>query len=170
MPVMCNECGIRAATVHYTEIVNNSKVAMDLCRKCAERKGIDVQKTGKYGLGDLVAGLIDSAASSESDKIGMVRCPSCGYDYSDFKKVGRFGCPDCYDAFEPQLVPMLRQVHGSTRHDGKAPAGIGASAAVNREVMTLRDELSLAIAEEDYEHAAEIRDRIAELESHVEKR
>lgn len=170
MPVMCNECGIRAAMVHYTEIVNNSKVAMDLCRQCAERKGIDVQKEGKYGLGDLVAGLIDSAASSETDRIGMVRCPSCGYDYSDFKKIGRFGCPDCYDAFEPQLVPMLRQVHGSTRHDGKAPAGTGARAAVHKEVMTLRDELSLAIAEEDYEHAAEIRDRIAEIESHVEKR
>ena len=170
MPIMCNECGIRPATVHYTEIVNTSKVTMELCRQCAERKGIEVHKAGKYGLGDLVAGLIDSTASAETDKIGMVRCPSCGYNYSDFKKVGRFGCPDCYDAFEPQLVPILRQVHGSTQHDGKAPASTGTRAAAHREMMALRDELSVAIAEEEYEHAAEIRDRIAVLESHVEKR
>ena len=110
MPVMCRECGIRPARVHYTEIVNDKMVTMDLCQQCAERKGIEVQtpgKQGKYGLGDLVAGLIDHSATTESEKIGLVHCPSCGYDYSDFKKVGRLGCPGCYDAFEPQLVPML---------------------------------------------------------------
>ena len=111
MPIMCNECGIRPATVHYTEIVNTSKVTMELCQQGAERKGIDVQKAGKYGLGDLVAGLIDSTAPAETDMIGLIRCPSCGYNYSDFKKVGRFGCPDCYDAFEDELSPLLRAPH-----------------------------------------------------------
>jgi len=147
-------------------------VTMDLCTECAEGKGIDVQKasTGKYGLGDLVAGLIDKAADGETDKIGMVNCPTCGYEYSDFKKIGRFGCPDCYDAFEPQIIPMLRQVHGNTKHAGKSPASTGGRAAARREMMTLKDELAQAIIDEDYERAAEIRDRIAALEDHVEKK
>ena len=117
--VLCQNCKKNPAKVHYTEIVNDSMVAMNLCLECAEQKGIDVQKSANYGLGDLVAGLIDSTADSESERISRVRCSTCGYEYSDFKKIGRLGCPDCYTAFEAQLVSVLRHVHGSTHHEGK---------------------------------------------------
>lgn len=169
MAAMCTECGLRPAKIHYTEIVNNSMVAMDLCVECAQAKGIDVQKPGGYGLGDLVAGLIDTAARADTGKIGMVRCARCGYDYSSFKKVGRLGCPECYDAFGEQLEPLLRQLHGSTRHQGKTPAGLGDRARIRRELADLQEALSEAVAREDYETAATIRDRIKSLEIKVEE-
>lgn len=168
MPVMCKNCGIRPAKIHYTEIVDNNMETMDLCIECADEKGIDVTQSTKYGLGDLVAGLIDNAAASEGERIGKVRCPSCGYDYSDFKKVGRFGCPECYAAFETQLLPLLRQLHGSTQHEGKAPAKLGEKAVIRKELLELRDQLSEAIESEAYERAAQIRDRINELENQVD--
>ena len=168
MPVLCKACGIRPSKIHYTEIVNNSMVSMDLCVECAEERGVEVQGTGNYGLGDLVAGLIDTSASSETEKIGKVRCPSCGFDYSDFKKVGRFGCAECYRAFETQLLPMLRQIHGSTRHDGKAPHRLGEKAVIRKELMDLKEELGQAVEHEEYEKAAEIRDKINDLETKVE--
>jgi protein arginine kinase activator len=159
---------MRPAKVHYTEIVNDSVVAINLCLECAEEKGIDVQKGGNYGLGDLVAGLIDSTVESESERISHVRCPRCGYEYSDFKKIGRLGCPECYDAFEAQLVSVLRHVHGSTQHAGKKATRAGERAVLRERVAALREELSSAIQSEDYERAAAIRDEIRNLEAQVE--
>lgn len=165
MSVQCQICKVRPAKVHYTEIVNNKMVTLNLCTRCAEARGIDVAQAEGYGLGDLVAGLIDDAVDLESDKIGKVRCPSCGYEYSDFKKIGRFGCPDCYEAFEAQLLPLLRQIHGTTHHAGAQPARVAARRVQRRRVSDLRAELSRAVEAEDYEHAAEIRDEIRAMES-----
>ena len=153
MPVMCKECGIRPSKIHYTEIVNNQMVTTDLCLECAEDKGIDVHKTGSYGLGDLVAGLIDTTAQTQSEKIGKVKCPACGFDYSEFKKVGRFGCAECYVAFEAQLIPLLRQIHGSTQHHGKSPKQLGPKAIIHKELMDLHQALeSGVITFDEYDH------------------
>ncbi len=168
MPIMCKICGKRPAKIHYTEIVDHNVETMDLCLECADEKGIDVTHAGSYGLGDLVAGVFDSAVDTQSEKIGTVRCPSCGFDYLDFKKIGRFGCSECYRAFEAHLLVVLRQIHGSTRHKGKTPKQLGPKAIIRRELMELRERLSQAIEKEDYEQAADIRDRIKELESKVE--
>ena len=169
MPVTCKHCGIRPAKIHYTEIVNNQMVTTDLCVECAESKGIDVQATGNYGLGDLVAGLIDTSASTQSERMGKVKCPACGFDYSSFKKAGRLGCSECYVAFEPQLLPLLRQLHGSTQHHGKSPTRLGPKAIVRKELIELKEELSRAIKDERYEEAAQIRDNIKTLETRVDE-
>ncbi|HXV12798.1 MAG TPA: UvrB/UvrC motif-containing protein [Candidatus Krumholzibacteria bacterium] len=166
--VTCQNCKVRPAKVHFTEIVNDNMVAMNLCLECAEEKGIDVNKAGSYGLGDLVAGLIDDTVDSEAERISKVRCPSCGYEYSDFKKIGRLGCPECYDAFEAQLVQVLRHVHGSTQHAGKKATQVGERAALRERMTVLREELTEAIRTEDYERAAAIRDEIRGLEAQVE--
>jgi protein arginine kinase activator len=169
MPVMCNNCGTRPSKIHFTEIVNNNLVSMDLCLECAEEKGIDVQKVGSYGLGDLVAGLIDDSAQTEAEKIGKVRCPHCGFDFSEFKQIGRFGCPECYRAFEAQLVPWLRKIHGSTQHTGQKPEGLGPKASFRKELSELAEQLSKAVENEEFEKAAKLRDRIRELEAKVKE-
>ena len=169
MPVMCRVCGKRPAKIHYTEIVNHNVVNMDLCLQCAEEKGIDVKEPGSFSLGDLAAGVFDSVVDTQSEKIGKVRCPRCGYDYSDFKKVGRLGCAECYRAFESQLLVLLRQIHGGTQHKGKSPSQVGPKAILRKELMELRDGLTRAIEKEEYEDAARIRDRIKELSSEAEE-
>jgi protein arginine kinase activator len=169
MPLMCQVCGKRPAKIHYTEIVNHSVVTKDLCLECADDKGIDVMTAGGSGLGDLVAGVWDSAVEAQAEKIGKVICPVCGYAYSDFKKMGRFGCPDCYEAFESQLAVLLRQIHGSTQHRGKSPVQLGPMAMIRRELADLKEELSVAVQREDFERAAVIRDRIKEIETRTEE-
>jgi protein arginine kinase activator len=164
----CEICKVRPAKVHYTEIVNNQMTKMNLCLECAEEKGVDVQKAGNFGLGDLVAGLIDTTVDADAERISKVHCPRCGYQYSDFKRIGRLGCPDCYDAFESQLIAVLRHVHGSTQHTGKKATRQTERFAVREKVAALREELTLAIRDEDYERAASIRDEIRTLETKVE--
>lgn len=163
----CDICKTRPAKVHYTEIVNNQMTKMNLCLECAEEKGVDVHKGGNFGLGDLVAGLIDTAVDADAERIAKVRCPTCGFQYSDFKRIGRLGCPDCYDAFDSQLVPVLRHVHGNTQHNGKKAIRQTERLVMRERVAALREELSLAIRAEDYERAASLRDEIRALETQV---
>lgn len=165
MSIRCKICKVRPAKIHYTEIVNNKMVTVDLCLECAGDKGIDVNISPVYGLGDLVAELIDNTADTGSEKIGKVNCPKCGYDYSDFKNIGRFGCPDCYRAFNAQLYPLLRHVHGGTQHAGKNPGRLGGKTVVRQRIMRLQEDLASAVEREDYEKAAEIRDEIRKIEN-----
>jgi protein arginine kinase activator len=165
MAVQCKICGNQPATIHYTEIVNDKMVTLDLCVGCAQEKGLDVQAAGAYGLGDLVAELIDDTVKDESAKIGRVRCPECGYDYSDFRNIGRFGCPECYRSFEAQLNPLLRHIHGSTQHVGKTPVRLGGKSAARQRALQLKEELARAIDGEAYERAAELRDEIRRVEA-----
>jgi protein arginine kinase activator len=165
MSVLCKICGVKPAQIHYTEIVNNKVITVDLCQECARQKGIDLKKGKSYGIGDLIATQLGSVAQTESEKIGRVHCAACGYDYSDFKKVSRFGCPECYTAFSQQLSSLLRHIHGSTQHKGKTPVELGPQAVKRRELIELKEQLSLAIDSEAYEKAAELRDRIKDLET-----
>lgn len=164
MAALCKICGVRPATIHYTEIVNDKMVTLDLCAECAEEKGIEVNKATAYGLGDLVAELIDGTVKDDTARIGRVRCPECGYDYSDFRNIGRFGCPECYRSFEAQLNPLLRHIHGGTQHAGKTPVRLASQTASRHKVLHLKEALARAIETEDYERAAELRDEIRGLD------
>jgi protein arginine kinase activator len=169
VPILCKICGLRPAKIHYTEIVNNSVVNLDLCLECATERGIDVPKGGALEMGDLAAGLIDTLVDSDSEKLGNVHCSFCGYAYSHFKQAGRFGCPDCYDSFRAQVLPLLRQIHGGVHHKGKSPEDGGPGADLKKELQQLKDALSRAIELEEYERAAEVRDRIKELEKQAKE-
>ncbi len=51
------------------------------------------------------------------------RCPVCGTTYAEYRTTGLLGCADCYSAFREELMPVIRYMHGSTRHAGVAPSG-----------------------------------------------
>ncbi len=74
------------------------------------------------------------------------------------------GCSECYRTFNKKLLPLLRRLHGSVQHTGKAPlqkVGVGKK---GKEIMELRRELQKVIEKEEYEKAAVIRDKIKKLE------
>ena len=80
-----------------------------------------------------------------------------------FIKTGRLGCPDCYQAFAAQLHPMLLQIHGRVQHAGRKPLQSETDQRSRYEQEELTRQLQLAVNAEDYEHAAEIRDRLRAL-------
>ncbi|MFA5881294.1 MAG: UvrB/UvrC motif-containing protein, partial [Eubacteriales bacterium] len=75
------------------------------------------------------------------------------------------GCPTCYDVFENKLDPVLRRIHGNPRHTGKIPKRTGGTIELRREIEELKRELQAAITSEEYEKAAEVRDKIRGLEN-----
>ena len=85
--------------------------------------------------------------------------------YRDFKSSGRLGCAHCYGAFERSLRELLRRVHGNSRHAGRRyePPRPEALEKVST-LGELRDRLRRAIEAEQFELAADLRDRIRVLE------
>ena len=167
--MLCQICGKSTANVHYTEVVNSKMTEIHVCQRCADEKGLK-HSVGpkKFNIAEKVAEMVDDVTSTDEDRIGHVQCPSCGMPYSGFKESGRLGCAECYDAFQFQLRPMLRRIHGDTRHRGKVPAGDGEGVSLSRQIQRMHDELQRAVEREEFERAAEIRDEIQRLETESE--
>lgn len=161
--MQCDICGKKKATVHLTEIVDDQMSEMHLCEDCAREKSVQMEQ--QFGLADLLAGLSDFGKQvKDYEKVKLV-CPNCGLNYEDFKKFGRLGCSECYPAFKEQLSLLLKKIHGSNRHFGKSPGEVSKPEGQRQETIAdLKDHLQEAIREEDFERAAQLRDRIRALE------
>lgn len=161
--MVCNICGKTQATVHLTEIIDDQITELHLCEECAQKKG--AQMESHFGLSDLLAGLADLGTQFSKTKAEpKLKCPKCGLTYEDFKKVGRLGCGECYNAFREALTPLLKRIHGSTQHYGKSPKKIAKVVKAKNEVEVLKEKLQKAIQKEDFEEAAKLRDKIREME------
>jgi len=73
------------------------------------------------------------------------------------------GCPDCYTYFGDELAPLLRAMHHGDRHVGKRPVGAAAEERRVETLAELRRQLEEAVAAENYELAAKLRDDIRAL-------
>jgi protein arginine kinase activator len=162
---LCQICGKNEAKVHFTEIHDNTMSEIHVCERCAKDKGLEQTRQHKMDIADLIATMVDSVTTSDEQRVGRVQCPRCGLLYSAFKETGRLGCAECYVAFQFQLRPLLRRIHGDTRHKGKVPARDGQGPSRSRQIQRLFDELQRAVEREEFERAAELRDEIRRLET-----
>jgi len=91
-------------------------------------------------------------------------CKQCGMSLSVFNETGRLGCAECYTAFQKELIPVFKHVHGNDFHIGKVPIPDPAELEVHRALISLRRELEQAVNREEFEQAALLRDRIQDIE------
>jgi protein arginine kinase activator len=162
-PIPCQICKKNLATVHLTEIIKNKKREIHLCEECAAKKGVAF-KSHQFSISDLLSGLVNSQAAQEIAKMSQIKCPICGLSYLEFRQHGRLGCATDYTVFKEGLMPLLEKIHGSTEHLGKIPNSSGDTREVSKELLELRQALKRAVDKEDYEKAAEVRDRIRQIE------
>jgi protein arginine kinase activator len=163
----CQSCGKAAAKYHFKKWENNVETDISLCETCAEAKGLTPAGKKKAGLAETLGDMLEGMEGVGEGAVGSVQCRVCGLLYSTFRQTGRLGCPQCYVAFEKQLRPILRRVHGAVRHTGKAPAGDDEHAARRQELRRLQDDMERAVGREDFEAAAQLRDRIRTLKASV---
>ncbi len=157
--MLCDICHKNAATVHITELVNDKMMEMHLCEQCAQAKGISLPED--FPLADFLAGLTDFELTKA--KKPTLRCSHCGLDYEDFKRIGRLGCPHCYENFKESLTPLLKRIQGGEQHVGKFPHYVDKSTKQALEIKNLQRKLDKAIQEENFEKAAIIRDKIKKI-------
>ncbi|MBM3317151.1 MAG: UvrB/UvrC motif-containing protein [Candidatus Eisenbacteria bacterium] len=165
----CQSCAQAEATVHIKEVKNEQVTEMHLCEKCAYEKGYrTIVLQDKSSLASQLIWMAESLYPEGTGALGQVRCSHCGLSYSEFVQMGRLGCETCYRDFEKQLKQVLRRIHGSIRHVGKAPGKEGLLFERRRELQKLREDLERAIEREEYERAAGLRDQIRLLEAQGE--
>lgn len=164
--MLCDNCKERDAVVHLTRIENNAVSQLHLCEKCAAAKGVETSiSTPQHPLGDILQAVQQQAPNPGEDASS---CRFCGATPRDFRASGRLGCPSCYDSMERSLRELLRRLHGSSRHVGQRyDPPIAHLLEKPDSLHDLKDRLRRAIEAEQFEVAAELRDRIRVLESPV---
>lgn len=158
----CDVCKKSTATVFLTQIVDGKMQKVNLCESCSNEKGVTDPKG--FALADLLLGLGASEEMERGTTAGT-RCMSCGFSQADFKKTGRFGCSQCYDTFAEGLENMLKGMHKGTEHRGKVPAHLLKARLRDDEMKKLQRDLKKAVTDENYETAAELRDKLKHMES-----
>lgn len=164
--MLCDNCKERDAVINLTQVEHDTKVTLHLCEQCAQQKGVE---TGvavlKSPLGGFITAMGKASASVLPSSADGLRCSACGSTLKDFRDSGRLGCAQCYIAFDFHLRDLLRRLHGSSQHVGEAYVAPGsAESDPRRRLLDLKDQLRRAVENENFELAAELRDRIRVLE------
>ena len=168
--MMCDECGIRPATIRITTIVNGEKRDRNLCSECMANS--QRFKKDFSNLAGHLNGLLDalkSGASKSEEPIPEIECSRCGTTYEQYRKSGLVGCAQCYSDFREPLQAMMSRVHGHTQHVGRIPGGADQQLSMKLKLEKLRQELKQAIRQEEYETAAILRDQIRTLNALIER-
>jgi protein arginine kinase activator len=159
---ICAICKEKPATVFFTNVsAENKLVNLNLCDDCAKAKGLNDPAT--FAIADLMLGLGASQELDPSAAGAELKCPRCGFSQADFKKSGRLGCPECYQTFAEGLAGLLKTMHKGTRHIGKSPEALRKSRENVDRLKLLQKKLARAIASEDFETAAGLRDEIKSM-------
>lgn len=177
--MLCSNCGKNEANVRYTRIINGQKTEFALCEECAKKVGLDdIDFSMPINFSNFLSDFFDDDALLPSfAKVGVEKCPKCGLTYNEFVNNGKFGCGECYNAFSDRLDAILKNLHGSYKHTGRAPKNIVKEIDIQKEetqakkvdekqekIDKLNKDLQKAIKEERYEDAAKIRDEIKKIQ------
>ncbi|MFO0823921.1 MAG: UvrB/UvrC motif-containing protein, partial [Gemmataceae bacterium] len=135
-----------------------------LCERCARERHLLPEKPGQAidlkALVNLMMAPSVTPLAQSSPASATMSCPRCGLTYAAFKGEGRFGCTHDYEVFRTVLEPLFERVHRATSHAGKIPSRARAA-----QIDGLRDRLKAAVASENYEQAARLRDLIRQMEA-----
>lgn len=157
MKISCQKCPERA-TLHITELNDDGYVEVHLCFKCAQKYLNEAEQRSES---EKMAAAGDA---SVDEAVNAITCPVCKTTFGQFRSTGRLGCAHDYEVFCEQLSPLLDNIHEAARHIGKMPKRLPMYAQQHTKLIQLRQELQKAVALEDYEQAARVRDQIDTLQ------
>ena len=161
--MICDVCKEGDAVIQLTEVEGSGVRLLHLCERCAAERGVETTVSAPKGqITDFLQSVHQAMQATQGD---AARCTFCSSTFRDFKSTGRLGCAHCYDAFENSMRDLLRRVHGNSKHIGRhyqPPASevIPDGGTANE----LRDRLRRAIESEQFELAADIRDKLRGLD------
>ncbi|MBX6312011.1 MAG: UvrB/UvrC motif-containing protein [Isosphaeraceae bacterium] len=164
----CQKCS-KPATYHITDLDHSKPGKYHEYHFCDEhaRQHLAPPEEANEGLsiGKMAEGLIKGTAGArEPSPADKQSCPYCQITFLEFRNTGRLGCPHDYEVFRDELMPLLENIHDETRHLGKAPRRAPEDPQKQTRLFQLRNDLKKAVAAEDYERAAQIRDQIKTIE------
>lgn len=174
--MLCQICRKKEATITLTKIVGSQKTEIRLCKDCAPvfSDKFPIFPLPQFDINDLLAGLLNAIDLYHKEE-GVIpgkkiECSNCHLTYNEFKRSGKLGCSVCYHDFREQLTPLLRRLHGNSEHTGKMPRQLEGKFNKISKIKQLKKELQELILKEEYEKAANTRDKILKLEGVLKKK
>ncbi len=178
--MLCQNCEKNEATTHIKQIINGKMTQTHLCSDCAKHMGYgDMFSDFSLNLSEFFGNFFGETLPS-SGQSAALRCPKCSFTFNDIVREGKVGCAQCYETFYDKLLPSLQRIHGKIRHSGKisrvsneaeATADIieetpvqKAEKTASEKIEELQAQMQQAVAEQNFELAAKIRDEIKALE------
>jgi len=158
----CDQCD-KTASVHLTQVLEGKMQKLHLCESCAQEMGVG--QGSSFSMSDLLLG--KGVAEPLSRSGGNKTCSECGWSLRKLKKVGRLGCPGCYEAFAEEIENVLESIHQSTRHRGRYPRHLEKKISLRDRLETLEAAIAAAIADEEYEKAAGFRDEVHQIKQEM---
>lgn len=172
--MMCEDCGIRPAKFHLMTIINGDRVERNLCPACMARHQKQLPGLDFSNLAGILNSILENKTAAEQEKRDAeyddLVCEQCGMTYAEFQKCGMLGCAACYQAFKTPMTALLQRVHGNTQHAGRVPGGVHSGTSIRMNIDRLKQKLQKAIADEEYEQAAKLRDTIRALTVQLERK
>ncbi|MHC4839760.1 MAG: UvrB/UvrC motif-containing protein [Planctomycetota bacterium] len=180
----CQCCSKRPARIRICDVDQNKvSTQFNVCPDCynlIKRYMYDITKP-LMDTADVIADVQDILVGKSEDEETRKKftkrttkhipvCPDCGMTLTEFKAKGRFGCPKDYEIFSEHLDPLFEKIHdvSPAQHQGHLPTlGSDAKTVITqrKNISALKTELDSAVAKEDFERAAKLRDEIIELEA-----
>lgn len=168
--MLCQSCKERQATTHIKTIRNGDLKEIHLCTECARERGYGNAFAGIHtDLSNLVGSFFNVPAAGTA----VPRCQKCGMSFQEIVNSGKIGCADCYAQFREKLAPMIHRIHGSAQHKGRRPGhmALRVQPVTEKKLVPVKESplkekkrlLQKAIAEQDFEQAAVLRDQIKEM-------
>ncbi len=167
---LCEECGVNEACYTISVMMGGQITQRHLCADCMAKMNMNLAAGNvKHLLSAImsaITGGVEEAAAAiaeEGGEAASIVCERCGTSLSKFTKSGKLGCPSCYQAFREQLTPMLQQIHGRVQHAGRKPLDDEGAQRRRAVYDRLSRQLEQAVAMEDFETAAVLRDQLKQL-------
>ncbi len=159
----CEICKKLDAKVFIKHAADGVVRKLHVCEACAERKGVDLQLPIPF-LADIIFGAAGDPKPPKAISANKM-CPVCHLRRSHFRKTSLLGCPTCYEVFAEEVAPFLEGAPEGCGHVGKVPA----REQVAAEVALLEKRLKAAVNAQNYEEAAQVRDRLQAVRSRGKK-
>ncbi len=163
MNTKCDKCD-KPAEVHEIDVEAGRDI--HLCREHAIEAGFQVPQSAPVT--ELLTQFATMSPPPEASKPRRAErptaCENCGSTFARFRKTGLLGCPDCYESFARQLESVIsRSQNGANAHVGRVPDQSSDLVDLQALRRSLIEELDRAVASEQYERAASLRDRLNTL-------
>ncbi|MBQ2759805.1 MAG: UvrB/UvrC motif-containing protein [Clostridia bacterium] len=161
--MLCQNCHKNDALMHMKRIKNGETYEIHLCTDCAKALGYSDMFSSLPSSFASVLGAVYSQPKLSLLGNKVLRCETCSFTFEDIARTGGLGCPDCYKVFADKLLPVVNKIHGRVSYSGKIPKSATAETKLDFRIDELKKKLNIAIDEQNFERAAQIRDEIRAL-------
>jgi len=168
--MLCEYCNMKTATVILKQNVDGEMKSIHICSDCAAALGVSMNNIDVTGAMSDASDMDTFFASMFGKKgvnlkSGTIACDFCGMTLTELQKTGKAGCANCYDVFGETMDSAIRHIHAASTHCGKVPSSVDGQMSMTRKIEELKSRLNVAIQNEEYEQAAQLRDEIKALQA-----